>query len=68
MSKYKFNISFETEISEDLEEEISEEEMVELLKNIFEKERVELLGFLEYELLARKISYKVSMEKKILKP
>lgn len=60
MSKYILNLSFETDINEDQEEEISEEEMVEILKNLFEQEKHEFLGYLEHEFIHCNTKYKIN--------
>lgn len=64
MSKYILNLSFETDISEDQEDEITEEEMVDILKNLFEEEKHELLGYLEYELADCNKQYKITFNSK----
>ena len=56
MAKYRLNLSFNIDITADEEEEISEEEMVEMLQELYSNDRKEFLDALRYYLNKEKVA------------
>ena len=54
MAKYRLNLSFDIDINADEEEEISEEEMVKMLQELYYKDKTELLSTLRYYIEGKK--------------
>jgi hypothetical protein len=62
MSKYKLNLSFDIDITADEDEEVSEEEMVEMLQKLYYNDRKEFLDSLRYCFEEEKVAYDVTIE------
>ena len=56
MAKYRLNLSFNIDITADEEEEISEEEMVEMLQELYSNDRKEFLDALRYYFEKEKVA------------
>ena len=63
MAKYRLNLSFDIDINADEEEEISEEEMVEILQEISCKDRKEFLDVLRYYFEEKNVAYSLTFDK-----
>ena len=57
MAKYRLNLSFDIDINADEEEEISEEEMVDILQRLYYNDKTELLATLRYYFEGKKRAY-----------
>ena len=57
MAKYRLNLSFDIDVNADEEEEISEEEMVEILQKLYKNDKTELLATLRYYFEVKKVAY-----------
>ena len=62
MAKYRLNLSFDIDISADEEEEISEEEMVDILQELYYNDKTELLATLRYYFEVKKVAYHVTLK------
>ena len=62
MAKYKLNLSFNIDISADEEEEISEEEMVKMLQELYYNDKTELLATLRYYFEVKKVAYSLEIK------
>ena len=62
MAKYRFNLSFDIDISADEEEEISEEEMVDILQRLYYNDKTELLATLRYYFEGKKVAYHLEIK------
>ena len=62
MAKYKLNLSFDIDINADEEEEISEEEMVKMLQELYYKDKTELLSTLRYYFEGKKVAYHIEIK------
>ena len=61
MAKYKLNLSFDIAITGDEDEEVSEEEMAEILQNLYYNDRKEFLDSLKYYFEEEKVAYHVTI-------
>ena len=62
MAKYRLNLSFDININADEEEEISEEEMVKILQNLYYNDKTELLASLRYYFEKEKVAYSLEIK------
>ena len=62
MAKYKLNLSFDIDIIADEDSEVSEEEMVKMLQNLYYNDRKEFLDSLRYCFEEEKVAYHVTIE------
>ena len=62
MTKYRLNLSFDIDINADEEEEISEEEMVKMLQELYYKDKTELLSTLRYYFEGKKVAYHIEIK------
>ena len=62
MAKYRLNLSFDIDINADEQEEISEEEMVEILQKLYKNDYIELLSTLRYYFEGEKKAYHVEIK------
>ena len=62
MAKYRLNLSFDIDITAEEEEEISEEEMVKMLQQLYYNDRKEFLESLRYCFEEEKVAYHVTIE------
>ena len=62
MAKYRLNLSFDIDISADEEEEISEEEMVKKLQELYHNDKTELLSTLRYYFEGKKVAYHLEIK------
>ena len=62
MAKYRLNLSFDIDINADEEEEISEEEMVKMLQELYYNDKTELLATLRYYFEQEKKSYHLEIK------
>ena len=63
MTKYKLNLSFDIDITADEEEEMSEEEMVEMLQELYCNNRKEFLDSLRYCFEEKNVAYSLTFDK-----
>ena len=63
MTKYKLNLSFDIDITADEEEEMSEEEMVEMLQELYCNNRKEFLDVLRYYFEEKNVAYSLTFDK-----
>ena len=63
MAKYRLNLSFDIDINADEKEEISEEEMVEILQKLYKNDKIELLSTLRYYFEGEKKPYSLTIDK-----
>ena len=63
MPKYNLNLSFLIDINAEIEEEISEEQMVQLLQELYQKDRIECSESIRYCLVDEKVDYKIIIQK-----
>ena len=63
MAKYKLNLSFDIDITADEEEEMSEEEMVEMLQELYCNNRKEFLDSLRYCFEEKNVAYSLTFDK-----
>jgi len=61
MAKYRLNLSFDIDINPDEEEEISEEEMADMLQKLY-NDKTELLATLRYYFEFEKRAYHVAIK------
>ena len=62
MTKYKLNLSFDIDITADEEEEMSEEEMVEMLQELYCNDRKEFLDAFRYYFEKEKVAFHVKIK------
>ena len=62
MAKYKLNLSFDIDISADEEEEMSEEEMVKMLQELYYNDRKEFFDALRYCFEEEKVAYHLEIK------
>ena len=62
MAKYRLNLSFDIDINADEEEEISEEEMVKMLQELYYNDKIELLATLRYYFEGKKVAYHIEIK------
>ena len=62
MAKYRLNLSFNIDINADEKEEISEEEMVEILQKLYKNDYIELLSTLRYYFEGEKKAYSLEIK------
>ena len=62
MTKYKLNLSFDIDITADEEEEMSEEEMVEMLQELYCNDRKEFLDAFRYYFEKEKVDFHVKIK------
>ena len=62
MAKYRLNLSFDIEISADEEEEMSEEEMVKMLQELYYNDRKEFFDALRYCFEEEKVAYHLEIK------
>ena len=61
MTKYKLNLSFDIDITADEEEEMSEQEMVEMLQQLYCNDRKEFLDAFRYYFEKEKVAFHVKI-------
>jgi hypothetical protein len=61
MPKYKLNLSFDIDITADEEEEMSEQEMVEMLQQLYCNDRKEFLDAFSYYFEKEKVDFHVKI-------
>jgi len=61
MPKYKLNLSFDIDITADEEEEMSEQEMVEMLQQLYCNDRKEFLDAFRYYFEKEKVVFYVKI-------
>lgn len=57
MAKYRLNLSFDIDITADEDSEVSEEEMVNMLQQLYYNDRKEFLDSLRYCFEEEKVAY-----------
>jgi len=62
MPKYKLNLSFDIDITADEEEEMSEQEMVEMLQELYCNDRKEFLDAFRYYFEKEKVAFHVKIK------
>lgn len=62
MAKYRLNLSFDIDISADEEEEMSEEEIVDMLQELYYNDRKEFLDALRYYIEKEKKAYRLEIK------
>ena len=62
MSKYRLNLSFDIDINVDEEEEIPEEEIVDMLQELYYNDRKEFLDALRYYIEVKKVAYSLEIK------
>lgn len=62
MAKYRLNLSFDIDINPDEDEKISEEEMVDILQELYKNDKTELLATLRYYFEFKKRAYNVTIK------
>ena len=62
MAKYRLNLSFDIDIDADQNEEISEEEMVDILQRLYYNDKTELLATLRYYFEGKKVAYHLEIK------
>ena len=62
MAKYRLNLSFDIDINADEEEEISEEEMVKILQELYKNDKIEFLSTLRYYFEVEKVAYSLEIK------
>ena len=62
MAKYRLNLSFDIDINADEEEEISEEEMVKMLQELYYNDRKEFFDALRYYFEVKKVAYHLEIK------
>jgi hypothetical protein len=62
MAKYKLNLSFDIDITADEEEEMLEEEMVEMLQELYCNDRKEFLDAFRYYFEKEKVAFHVKIK------
>ncbi len=62
MAKYRLNLSFDIAITADEDSEVSEEEMVKMLQQLYYNDRKEFLDSLRYCFEEEKVAYNVQIK------
>ena len=62
MAKYRLNLSFDIDIIADEDSEVSEEEMVKMLQQLYYNDRKEFLDSLRYCFEEEKVAYHVEIK------
>ena len=62
MAKYRLNLSFDIDITADEDSEVSEEEMVKMLQQLYYNDRKEFLESLRYCFEEEKVAYNVEIK------
>ena len=62
MTKYRLNLSFDIDITADEEEEMSEEEIVDMLQELYYNDRKEFLDALRYYFEKEKKAYSLEIK------
>ena len=62
MAKYRFNLSFDIDITADEDSEVSEEKMVKMLQQLYCNDRKEFLESLRYCFEEEKVAYNVEIK------
>jgi hypothetical protein len=62
MAKYRLNLSFDIDVSADEEEEMSEEEIVDMLQELYYNDRKEFLDALRYYFEKEKKAYSLEIK------
>ena len=62
MAKYRLNLSFDIDITADEDSEVSEEEMVKMLQQLYYNDRKEFLESLKYCFEEEKVAYNVQIK------
>ena len=62
MVKYRLNLSFDIDVSADEEEEMSEEEIVDMLQELYYNDRKEFLDALRYYFEKEKKTYSLEIK------
>jgi len=62
MAKYRLNLSFDIDITADEDSEVSEEEMVKMLQQLYYNDRKEFLDSLRYCFEEEKVAYHVEIK------
>ena len=68
MAKYRLNLSFDIDITADEDSEVSEEEMVKMLQQLYCNDRKEFLESLRYCFEEEKVNYSLNIETKKVYP
>ena len=63
MTKYRLNLSFDIDVSADEEEEMSEEEIVDMLQELYYNDRKEFLDALRYYFEEKNVAYSLTINK-----
>ena len=61
MAKYRLNLSFDIDITADEDSEVSEEEMVKMLQQLYYNDRKEFLESLRYCFEEEKVAYSLEI-------
>ena len=67
MAKYRLNLSFDIDITADEDSEVSEEEMVKMLQQLYYNDRKEFLDSLRYCFEEEKVAYCVDIKQQKVK-
>ena len=62
MAKYRLNLSFDIDVNSDEQEEISEEEIVDILQRLYYNDKTELLATLRYYFEGKKVAYHLEIK------
>ncbi len=62
MAKYRLNLFFDIDIDADEEQELSEEEMVKILQELYYNDKTELLETLRYYFEVKKMAYHLEIK------
>ena len=62
MAKYRLNLSFDIDITADEDSEVSEEEMVKMLQQLYYNDRKEFLDSLRYCFEEEKVAYHLEIK------
>jgi hypothetical protein len=64
MAKYRLNLSFDIDITADVDSEVPEEEMVRMLQKLYYNDRKEFIEALTHCFEQEKVAYHVTIEPK----
>ena len=62
MAKYRLNLSFDIDITADKDSEVSEEEMVNMLQQLYYNDRKEFIESLRYCFEEEKVAYSLNIK------
>ena len=62
MAKYRLHLSFDIDITADEEEEMSEEEIVDMLQELYYNDRKEFFDALKYYFEQEKVAYSLEIK------